>query len=106
MNDWVMAEVSVVPLGTSSPSLSAYVAEVERVARSMEGVRSCLTPMATVLEGRLDDVLAAVKAMHLECFRHGALRVSTRLVLDQRVDRLASMEGKIASVEQRLEEGN
>jgi uncharacterized protein (TIGR00106 family) len=95
----VIAEVTVVPLGTASASLSAYVAEVEKVLREFPGLKSMLTPMSTILEGELADVLEAVRAMHETPFQKGALRVSTTLRIDDRRDREITMEGKLAAVQ-------
>lgn len=94
----VIAEVTVVPLGTASTSLSAYVAEVDKVLKNFPRLTSMLTPMSTILEGELADVLEAVKAMHEVPFRMGALRVSTTLRIDDRRDKAATMAGKLAAV--------
>lgn len=98
----IMAEVTIVPLGTGSPSISSFVAEMERELRAFPSVRFMLTPMATVLEGEWEDVMAAVRRMHEANFRLGAVRVSTRLAIDERRDRETSMEAKLAAVESRL----
>jgi len=98
----VVAEVTVVPLGTASASLSTYVAEAERVLRKFPKVKSMLTPMSTILEGEMSDVLTAVQAMHEVPFRIGALRVSTTLRIDDRRDKEISMKGKLAAVRNKL----
>jgi uncharacterized protein (TIGR00106 family) len=97
----VIAEVTVVPLGTGSASLSAYVAEVEKVLIKFPRLKSLLTPMSTILEGEMADVLEAVKAMHEAPFRMGALRVSTTLRIDDRRDKPATMAGKLAAVREK-----
>ncbi len=98
----VVAEVTVVPLGTASPSLSAYVAAVEKVLKKFPRLKSMLTPMSTVLEGEMDEVVEAVKAMHEAPFRMGALRVSTTLRIDDRRDKKISMKSKLAAVKSKL----
>ena len=98
----IIAEVTVVPLGTASTSLSAYVAEMEKVLKKFPQVKSLLTPMSTILEGEMDDVLEAVKAMHETPFRKGALRVSTTLRIDDRRDKESTMAGKMAAVKSKL----
>lgn len=98
----VVAEVTVVPLGTGSASLSAYVAEVQKVLAGFPGLKSLLTPMSTLLEGELGEVLGAVQAMHEVPFRMGALRVSTTLRVDDRRDKPVTMEGKIEAVKRKL----
>jgi len=98
----VIAEVTVVPLGTASTSLSAYVAEVEKVLKNFPALKSLLTPMSTIMEGDMDNVLDAIKAMHEAPFRMGALRVSTTLRIDDRRDKPITMEGKLAAVKSKM----
>lgn len=100
----VIAEITVVPLGTGTPSLSRYVAEAVKALEDM-GIRYTLTPMSTVLEGTLEEVLEAVRMIHRLPFNKGAGRVSTRVVIDERRDKDASAAGKIKSVENRLKKG-
>ena len=97
----VIAEISVVPIGTGSPSLSRYVAECMEVLQET-GIRYTLTPMGTVLEGSLEEVLEVVRLLHRLPFNKGVERVSTRLVIDERRDKDASAAGKVESVEKRL----
>lgn len=94
----IVAEVTVVPLGTATTSLSQFVAEAEKVLKNFPRLTSMLTPMSTILEGEMDEVLQAVKAMHETPFQKGALRVSTTLRIDDRRDKVISMEGKLAAV--------
>jgi uncharacterized protein (TIGR00106 family) len=98
----VVAEVTVVPLGTGSASLSAWVADVEKVLKGFPRLKSLLTPMSTILEGDLDEVIEAVKAMHEAPFRLGALRVCTTLRIDDRRDRPLTMAGKLEAVNEKL----
>jgi len=99
----VIAEVTVIPLGTGSPSLSEFVAGAIRALED-SGIRYTLTPMGTVLEGSLEEVLEAVRMLHRLPLNKGVQRVSTRVVIDERTDRAASAEGKIKSVEEKLKE--
>lgn len=96
----VVAELVVSPLGTGTPSISAYVADVERILETF-ALKRLLTPMGTVLEGDLDEVLRAVRAVHEAPFSRGALRVATSLRIDDRRDKALSMEGKIRAVEEK-----
>jgi uncharacterized protein (TIGR00106 family) len=101
----VIAEITIVPLGTGNPSLSRYVAEAVKALED-SGIRFTLTPMSTVLEGSLEEVLEAVRMLHRLPFNKGAERVSTRVVIDERRDKDATAEGKIKSVEERLKKGD
>ncbi|MDP8223671.1 MAG: MTH1187 family thiamine-binding protein [Candidatus Lernaella stagnicola] len=96
-----IAQLTVVPLGTTSTSLSATVAKVQQ-AICDTGIKYQLTPMCTILEGDLGDVMAAVMAAHEAAFQAGHARVSTTLVLDDRRDKETSMEQKVEAVEEKL----
>jgi len=97
----VVAEISIVPLGTGSPGIGRYVAAcVEELVR--RGIKHQVTPMGTVVEGDLDAVLAAVREMHEVPFRAGARRVVTTIHIDDRRDKQLTMEGKVRSVQERL----
>ena len=98
-----IAQVSVVPLGTGSTSLSEYVAEVHRVLQQEgQSLRYELTAMGTIIEGDLDEILKVVRQMHETPFTKGALRVSTTLTIDDRRDKQGSIRQKVASVEEKL----
>jgi uncharacterized protein (TIGR00106 family) len=61
-----IAEVSVVPLGTKTPSVSQYVARAVRVLEREKGIKYELTAMGTIVEGDLDRILAVVRKMHMK----------------------------------------
>ncbi|MCB2186655.1 MAG: MTH1187 family thiamine-binding protein [Deltaproteobacteria bacterium] len=98
-----IAQLTVVPLGTGSTSLSAYVAQIQRELAEL-GLTYTLTPMGTVLEGSVPDLLAAVARLHELPFTQGAQRVMTLLNLDDRRDKAATAQGKLDSVRRRLAE--
>ena len=102
MSNHAIVEVTVVPLGTGSTSLSAYVAGVEKVLAGHKNIKTMLTPMSTIMEGDLDEILTAIREMHETPFLNGAKRVSTRISIDDRRDKHASMKGKMASVKEKL----
>ncbi|MEN8152749.1 MAG: MTH1187 family thiamine-binding protein [Acidobacteriota bacterium] len=101
MNNSIV-EVTIVPLGTSSTSLSYYVAEVEKVLKKYKELNSTLTPMSTIIEGDLDLILEVIREMHETPFIKGADRVSTRILIDDRRDKEASMAEKIKAVKSKL----
>jgi len=98
----VIAEVTVVPLGTGSTSLSNYVAQVEKVVRNYPDIKKQLTPMSTILEGELNRIMEIIREMHEVPFISGAKRVSTRITIDDRRDKDASMEKKLRSVKSKM----
>lgn len=100
----VIAEISIVPLGTGSTSLSSYVADCHRILREQDRVKYQLTPMGTILEGCLEDILELASRLHQVPFARGAQRVVMSLKVDDRRDRKASMETKVSAVEDKLQE--
>jgi len=97
-----IAEVTVIPIGTGSTSLSAYVADLQRVLKEQKGISYTLTSMSTIIEGSLDDVFAAIRAIHEAPFQSGAQRVSTSIKIDDRRDKESSSEQKLRSVHEKL----
>ncbi len=93
--------LSITPLGTGTPSVSRWVAGVERVLRD-SGLTHELTAMGTIIEGPLDEVLAVVRKMHESPFAQGALRVSTLVKIDDRRDKEHTIAGKMRSVREKL----
>ncbi len=95
--------LTIAPLGTGTPSVSSYVAGVERILRA-SGLTHQLTAMGTIIEGDLDRVLQVVRELHEQPFAQGALRVTTSLRIDDRRDREHSIASKMRSVESKLSE--
>jgi len=103
LNGMAIVQVTIVPLGTGTPSVGEYVAYVHRVLQeATENIRYQLTPMSTILEGDLDELLAVVRRMHEVPFGNGAERVSTTITIDDRRDKKGTMEQKLQSVEDKL----
>ena len=55
-----MVEVSVVPVGTETPSVSRYVARAVQLLQEERDIKYELTAMGTIIEGDLDYLLALV----------------------------------------------
>lgn len=96
-----IVEVTITPLGTQTPSVSYYVAEVHKVLEK-ENLKHQLTPMGTIIEGDLKTILDVIQKMHEVPFTKGAQRVSTSIKIDDRRDKKASIEQKMQSVEEKL----
>lgn len=97
-----VVDVSIVPVGTASASLSDYVAGCLEVLREAEGVTFQLTPMSTVIEGELGRVLEVIRLMHEQPFIRGAGRVVTTIRVDDRRDKELTAAGKVAAVRAKL----
>jgi uncharacterized protein (TIGR00106 family) len=93
--------VSITPLGTATPSVSRYVAGVERVLRESR-LKHEMTAMGTIIEGGVDEVLAVVRKMHEHPFGEGAVRVSTLIKIDDRRDKEHTIARKLQSVREKL----
>ncbi len=97
-----MIDISIVPVGTKTPSVSAYVAGAVRILKSETGIKYELTAMNTIIEGDLDKLLALAKRMHRAAFDAGAPRVVTTLRIDERRDKPLTIEGKVKAVREKL----
>lgn len=100
-----IVQVSIVPLGTKTSSISKYVARALKFLQAQKAVAYKLTPMGTVLEGDLDRVLSVVRKMHESGFDRDVRRVMTIINIDDRRDKAATMESKVKSVESKLRKG-
>ncbi|MDD3643209.1 MAG: MTH1187 family thiamine-binding protein [Candidatus Krumholzibacteria bacterium] len=100
-----LCSISVVPVGTGSTSVSRYVARCHEVLARLEGIAFRLTPMSTIIEGDLDAIFDAAARLHRVPFEEGAERVLTTMIIDDRADKPVTMDGKIASVMEKLRRG-
>ena len=98
----VMAEISVVPVGTGAASVSGEIAAAMRALDAFPTVRHELGAMGTTLTGELSDVLAACGAMHAAVLATGASRCYTIIKLDERTGKPMDAAGKVVSVQRRL----
>jgi uncharacterized protein (TIGR00106 family) len=96
-----VAEVTVVPLGTGSPSLSAYVAKALKILEE-SGLKYQLTPMGTIIEGDPREIMEVVLKMHNSLFSPNIHRVVTTLKIDERRDKPLTMESKVTAVKEKL----
>jgi uncharacterized protein (TIGR00106 family) len=96
-----VAEISVVPVGTDSASVSSYVAAAVEIAEA-SGLKYELSSMATNLEGDLDSIMEVFRKMHASAFEHGAVRVLSALKIDERRDKPLTIDGKKAAVRAKL----
>ncbi|WP_413374886.1 MTH1187 family thiamine-binding protein [Paenibacillus taichungensis] len=98
-----IAEVTVIPIGTGTTSLSSYVADMQKVLENQRGITYQLTSMSTIIEGPLNEVFTAIAALHEAPFLSGAQRVSTSVKIDDRRDKPdASSVQKLQSVQDKL----
>ncbi|MGD8513141.1 MAG: MTH1187 family thiamine-binding protein [Deltaproteobacteria bacterium] len=92
-----IAEVSIVPIGTQSTSVSSYVAACLEVLKD-SGLTHELHGMGTIIEGDLKALFETILKMHEVPFKAGALRVVTTIKIDDRRDKKTSSKGKVEAV--------
>ena len=100
MEEQVIAEISVSPLGTATTSVSRYVAACVDVVRHAPDVRYELTAMGTIIQGPLGRIMELAQQMHEAPFSLGAHRVLTKITIDDRRDKTATIETKVKAVSQ------
>lgn len=98
-----IAEISIIPLGTKTASVSKYVARAIKVLQVEEGIKYEISAMGTILEGDLDKILSVAKKMHEETFGDGVSRVITTIKIDERRDKAQSISDKVKSLRKELE---
>jgi uncharacterized protein (TIGR00106 family) len=99
----IIAELSVVPVGTKKASVSEYVGTAVKELKSL-GLEPRITAMGTDFEARdIKTILIAFQKAHEAVFRAGAERVVTQLKIDERRDREGSMAQKLNSAKSRSE---
>lgn len=100
----VTAEITVIPVGTQTPSVGEFVAHADKILENYPGIKSKLTAMGTELE--CDDIstlFEVMKEMHTASFNNKAQRVYSIIKIDDRKDKEASLESKVRSVEEKLQ---
>jgi len=100
-----IVDVTVIPIGTATPSVSEYVAKIHKVLEGykIEGkIEYTLTPMSTIIEGELPVLFEVIQAIHEVPFTEGASRVATNIRIDDRRDMKRTMADKVASVQKKL----
>lgn len=81
-------EISVVPVGTCSTSMSDYIAASEKAIQKKKSLRSQINAMETIVESdSLSELFATAKKMHKNVIRAGARRVITSIKIDDRLDK-------------------
>lgn len=96
-------EISIVPLGTNSASVSEYVAEAIRLLSRQKGIKYQLTSMGTIIEANSTKKLLDIAGkMHKSVLKNRIKRVVTTITIDDRKDKKISAKGKIESVQKKL----
>ncbi len=99
----VTAEITIVPIGTESTSISDFVVEADKILLKYPEIKKKVTAMGTELEcadiNKLFDIL---KEMHSASFNNHARRIYSIIKIDDRRDKQSSLESKIKAVADKL----
>jgi uncharacterized protein (TIGR00106 family) len=98
-----IVDITIIPIGTETPSVSEYVAEIQKVLhQNKDKVNYQLTPMSTLIEGELSDLFHVIQQLHEVPFSNGIQRVATNIRIDDRRDKKSTMSGKLEAVQARM----
>lgn len=101
-----IVDVVVIPVGTEGPSVSEYIADIQLILEKNKKAGKIdfqLTPMNTLIEGDLKDLLEVVQEIHESPFNKGLDRVCTNIRIDDRRDKSRKMNEKLDSVQRHLD---
>lgn len=92
-----IVDISVVPIGTKTPSVSEYVKKSIKIIKK-SGLKYHLSPMGTSIEGNLSDIFELILQIHKAQARMGVKRILTTIKIDDRRDKKQTMEDKVKAV--------
>ena len=100
MNEHVIAEFAICPVGTATPEVSKYVRACIDILKKTQGIKYELNSMGTTLEGPLTLIMEIFLEMNEVPFAMGAQRVYSVIKIDDRRDKEASIASKMKAVSQ------
>ncbi len=100
MKESAIAQITIIPLGPETTSLSRYVAACFDIVKQAQNITYELTAMGTIIQGPLERILELAQKMHEVPFTLGAKRVVTTISIDDRRDKSATIESKVKAVTQ------
>ena len=98
----VIADFCIVPLGVGV-SVSKYVAACEKVLAEA-GLNPRLHAYGTNVEGEWEAVFAGLRRCHEVVHEMGAPRITTSIRMGTRTDREQSMDDKLRSAQQKMQQ--
>ena len=95
----VIAEFSIIPIGTEETSVSQYISDVIKAFEKVENLRFEVTPMGSILEAKsLATIFQAVESAHQNIIDKGIKRVISTLRIDDRRDKPRTMQDKVKAL--------
>ena len=103
-NSTIHAEISILPIGTRSTSISKEVAAAFDAIRKTKGIKTAkLTPMGTQIEAdNIQAILNSVEAAHQAVRSTGAKRIVSSIRIAERLDASRTLEDEVKSVTEKL----
>jgi len=98
-----LMQITIIPLGTATPSVGDHVAGVQKLLEEKHADYQ-LCDMGTVIYGTPVELLQLAAEIHEYPFNHGVERVVTNIVIDDRRDINRKIGEKRDAVLKRLEE--
>ncbi|KAL4950756.1 YkoF-like protein [Aspergillus filifer] len=98
-----VADFCLIPIGTSSPSVSSQIADVQRLIEK-SGLKYVMHSAGTTLEGSWDRVHQVIGQAHTILHEQGIVRIQTDIRVGSRTDKVQSFEDKVNKVQQLLKE--
>ena len=96
----VIAEFSIIPIGTEKTSLSPYISDAIKAFEKVKNLKFEVTPMGSILEAEsLKTIFQAVESAHQTFIDNGIKRVVSTLRLDDRRDKPRTMQDKVEALE-------
>ena len=97
----MIVEVSVVPIGTGETSVSSYVKTAIKIIEETD-LDYQVNSMGTCIQGEWDEIFSNLKAVHDELAKLGCNRIVTTVKIDDRRDKVGTMDAKVAAIEDEL----
>ena len=103
-NQTIHAEISILPVGTSSTSISKEVAAAFDAIRKPEDIKTTkLTAMGTQIEANnMKAILNSIEAAHQAVKSTGAKRIISSIRIAERLDASRTLEDEVKSVTEKL----
>ena len=96
-------EISIVPLGSKTVSVSKYVTKAIKVLKGKRDIKYRLTAMGTIIEaGSIEELLRIAQRMHNSVLAGEIKRVVTTIKIDDRRDKQLTIKGKLKSIKNKL----
>ncbi|KIV90599.1 hypothetical protein PV10_07884 [Exophiala mesophila] len=99
------ADFCLIPLGTPTASVSAQIAEVQRLMKK-SGLKYTMHSAGTTVEGSWDEVTRVIGQAHQLLHDQGVVRIQSDIRIGSRTDKIQSAEDKVKAVERLLANDN